>query len=148
MQQKQYGQKLKHNLIPGIGISTENAIGYFYDCIEDVLLSTAPMKLFYPVPDGQRLSIDAIVFLWLILNYRMLCSGITDDMKKYKANFFKNVDDFLEVYRNEVTRPVHLDRSKGHKQMFEWATGILNCAPSIKNTGLKYLEAKSLSEIK
>lgn len=103
LQCKESNGVLKHFLVPGIGISKKKVISYLYDCENDVLLGTPPMELFA----YKSLCYNTIVFLWLTLNYKIFCSGITDSMKPFKAEFFERVGSFLENYRNDVARRVH-----------------------------------------
>lgn len=109
-QRKKNKEKLKNYLIPGIGISTKSLVVFFYECEEDVLLLTDSLDL--TARCDSEMNIGAVVFLWLTLNYKLFCSGITEEMKKYKADFFVEAGKLLDVYRNEVTRPVHKTRQE------------------------------------
>ncbi|XP_052078033.1 uncharacterized protein LOC127715972 [Mytilus californianus] len=100
LKRKEYGDDLKHCLVPTIGISKKKIVIYFYDSEEDVLLGTTELDLF----GYKSICYDTIVFLWLTLNYDIFCTGITDSMKNCKAKFFTKVGSFLENYRNDVTR--------------------------------------------
>lgn len=117
LQQKKNREKLNNFLVPGIGISAKNVIAYFYDCEEDVLLTTVPLLLKEEQP---QLDIYTVVFLWLTLNYKYFCSGLTDEMKNYKADFFGVVGNNLDMYRNSVTRPVQSDHEKSKENMNAW----------------------------
>ena len=79
---------------------------FFYDSEEDVLLETAEMdlKIDLTVP---KISQTAVVLLWLTINYQIFCSGISDKMKKYNAQFFERVGDHIDFYRNETAFEVH-----------------------------------------
>ena len=76
-QQKYNKEKMKTCLVPGIGISTEELYFVFYDSEYDVLLESAPLFLC----GKGTLVTNRVVFLWLTLNYKLFCSGITAEMK-------------------------------------------------------------------
>jgi len=103
--------EIDNSLIPSLGICRSNVIVHFYDCKNDVLLQSFPLPLFI----DHSLNINAVVFLWLTLNHNYLSSGITEEMKVYKANFHQKVGDRLEIYQNKLTRQVH--KSTSHSEM-------------------------------
>ena len=60
----------------------------FYDCENDILLETPLINL---TMQTQMLDKSTIVKLWRVLNYKYLCSGVLEEMKKadFNADFFK-----------------------------------------------------------
>lgn len=64
----------------------------FYDSVNDVLLTTEKDLMlfqFHESDDPQHsLVVEAIVLLWLTLNYRLFGTGLGEAMKTYKAEFF------------------------------------------------------------
>ena len=56
-----------------IGISNEKLYCAFYALVYDVLIESDSVPLWM---NGQ-IYLSTIVFLWLSLNYRLFCSGVT-----------------------------------------------------------------------
>lgn len=109
LQHKLNRERMHSCLVPGIGLSDMSngkVKCFFYDSEEDVLLETAEMdlKIDLTVP---KISQTAVVLLWLTINYQIFCSGISDKMKKYNAQFFERVGDHIDFYRNETAFEVH-----------------------------------------
>lgn len=93
------------SLVPGIGISAKKLIISMYDCQEDVLLQSKPMDLC--LLEGG-LNCRTIVYLWLVLNHKLFCTGIPEQLKMYKAQFHDHLGpDYLKLYTKEVTKPFH-----------------------------------------
>jgi hypothetical protein len=108
---------LKNLLLPGIRISSKLLTIAFYDCENDVLLESSVLELF---SGSMTLNYTVILFLWLTLNYRLFCTGITDEMKQFKADFYKRLDDHLYIYLNDVTKSVH-EQCKPPTDNSSWA---------------------------
>ena len=108
LQQKYNKSELKNFLVPAIGISTSRVYVNLYDCENDIFLSSEKnLKLL-----GKNLYNEIVVLLWLTLNYRDFCTGITEEMKSCKADFHKRVDvDLLCEYQDNVKRPLPLPLS-------------------------------------
>ena len=110
LQHKYNKSELKNFLVPAIGISTSRVYVNLYDCENDIFLSSEKnLKLL-----GKNLYNEIVVLLWLTLNYRDFCTGITEEMKSCKADFHKRVDvDLLCEYQDNVKRPLlHLSTKK------------------------------------
>ena len=123
LQMKYNELKLKHSLIPAIGISTKHLYINFYDCINDVYLSSDTALEMFDERGGKcRVLVEIVVLLWLTLNYRYFCSGITEEMKNCKADFHKRLDDMISVYSEKFQRPVHVSSlaNKQHEKK-NWA---------------------------
>ena len=110
LQMKYNKRKLTHSLIPAIGISTKHLYINLYDCINDVYLKSDALKMFGELhgKGKKHLLPEIVVLIWLTLNYRYLCTGITEEMKNCKADFHKLLDDMITIYSNKVKRPVHV----------------------------------------
>jgi hypothetical protein len=109
LQHKQNSGKLRNSLIPSIGIIGEKFIVFMYDCENDVLLGSGVLSLFYK----GSIDVRSVIFLWLVLNYRLFCSGLIDDFKSFKSEFHTLIgDEYLRRYRNEVTMPCHEKSSR------------------------------------
>ena len=129
-QQKHNLEKMRTCLVPGIGISTEKLYYSFYDSEHDVMLVSCPLSMW----NVNNVVPYSMVFLWMVLNYRLFCSGVTDEMKSYKSGFFRLAGPFLEVYKSEVTMPAHRQRTKDTTDL-DWTILIgapmPTCTPSV-----------------
>ena len=117
LQRKFNDKNLENYLIPGIGISERKLLICFYDSVNEVLLQSFPITLF----EEKSISLPAVLFLWLTLNYRLFCTGITLDMKAYKADFLKKLGDCLNIYVDEVTMPMHVPHVTEY-ELCPWST--------------------------
>ncbi|XP_045158004.1 uncharacterized protein LOC123524120 [Mercenaria mercenaria] len=106
---------LENTLIPSIGISSRSLLLTFYDSQNDVLLSSKAIRLF----DQNTIIVSPVVALWLTLNYKLFCTGVTKRMTKYKADFFKRVDDLLNEYSDHVEKPSPVQRNT-QDDLFPW----------------------------
>lgn len=100
-----------------------------YDAENDVLLRSQPIKLFQ-TKDSTLLSTRCIVILWLILHYRMFCSGLKkinlrrdfQDLTKVKAGFKRKLTpESTNVYDSKLKSCVGLFpkvQRKGHIEDF------------------------------
>ena len=117
LQHKYNGMWLKHFLVPAIGISASHLYVNMYDCENDVLLSSEKEL---KISSGGKLFVETVVLLWLALNYRDFCTGITEEMIDIKAGFHRRVDDdMLSEYRDNVKRPFHMSSKKRENSEFE-----------------------------
>ena len=98
--------ELRNYLIPGIAIGTRDVLVYFYDPENDILLRSFDMILF----QEGKLTYSVVIFLWLTLNYRLFCSGLTEEMKKFKSGFFDLID--IDEFINNVERPLYIKPSE------------------------------------
>ena len=104
LQHKHNYEKLRNNLIPGISINNGKLVVFMYDCEKDVLLGSVAMDLF----DKNNIHMRTVIFLWLVLNYKLFCSGVIDDFKNVKANFHRLIGaEKLKKYKTEVSMPFH-----------------------------------------
>jgi hypothetical protein len=125
---------LKNCLIPGIGILKKEIIVCFYDPVNDVLLQSLPINLI----EENTVSIKAVLFLWLTLNYRLFCSGITDDMKPFTADFVKRLGNCVKIYVDEVTMPMHVTQVHvSEEDLFPWSS-MPRASGVRKNPDVKY----------
>ena len=131
LQQKLNKGKLQNYLIPGIGITSKYLMVCFFDTENDVLLESKPVELF----EGKSIRTLAVLFLWLTLNYRLFSTGITHEMKEKRSDFIKKLGDDLHIYKDEVSRPVHVPRMT-QQELYPWAkepvTSEFRIRPSLK----------------
>ena len=97
--------KLRNNLVPGLGISSRYILAYFYDSENDILLRSDDLLLL-----DKELVYKTAIFLWLTLNYKLFCSGLTEEMKTFKAGFFDVVD--IKEFTDNIGRPLHIKSSE------------------------------------
>ena len=109
LQHKYNKSELKNALVPAIGISTSRVYVNLYDCENDIFLSSEKNLKFL---SGRKLYDEIVVLLWLVLNYRDFCTGITEEMKSFKADFHRRVDDLLCEYGDNVKMPLHVSTRK------------------------------------
>ena len=100
-----------------MGILKKKIIVCFYDSVNDVLLQSLPIN----IVEEKTVAVKAVLFLWLTLNYQFFCSGITDDMKSYKADFIEKLGNSLDIYLDEVTMPIHVPNVTDG-ELFPWST--------------------------
>lgn len=88
-------------MVPNIVISPENFRVIMYDAEKDVLLCSNSIDLFNP-EESEKLSEKAIVVLWMVLHYRLFCSGMTNVKKKLlkecQSTFPKCVGPQWQIY--------------------------------------------------
>lgn len=106
LQQKRHPD-LENFLIPAVAVSKEQVAFCFYDSENDLLLQTPPIGLF----DESKVYLRraTVLALWLVLNYKYLCCGVPEKLRrpKYSAEFFTQVGSQLDDYRNRVESPCH-----------------------------------------
>ncbi|KAK3093719.1 hypothetical protein FSP39_019226, partial [Pinctada imbricata] len=100
--QKKRHPEWNNFLIPCIGIGDEDLLIMFYDSEHDILLESSLVPL-YSKLNKKKYSVEAIVVTWLAVNYNFLCTGLTNEMHAYKADFFAQAKSTLNVYENELT---------------------------------------------
>ena len=106
LQLRNHKTELRNYLIPGIGIGTRDVLVYFYDSENDIFLRSYDMTLF----SEGKITYYVVIFLWLTLNYRLFCSGLTEEMKTFKSGFFDLID--IDEFINNVQRPLHIKPSE------------------------------------
>lgn len=99
--QKQRHANLDSYLMPCILITPHSFQITMYDAENDILLCSNEIPLFLP-PSYDCLNPRAVLTLWLVLHYRMFCSGLklvdSYTLKKWKSNFKVFVDSKWEIY--------------------------------------------------
>ena len=116
LQRKLYKGKLNNYLIPGIGFKSNYFMVCFFDAENDVLLQSKPIELF----EGKSIRTLGVLLLWLTLNYRLFCSGITREMTAKQSDFIRKLGGNLHIYRDEVSRPVCIPQGT-QQELFPWA---------------------------
>ena len=99
--QKKFNPQFENYLIPTMGISNLHLLIFMYDAEHDILLESSEFSLMNYFGEQQMIPYRTILALWLTINYKYFCTGITETMKTrgFTAEFFKNVaEDKKRVY--------------------------------------------------
>lgn len=103
MIQKTCYPNFQNHLIPNIVIDSQS--GHFrilmYDAKNDVFLCSVLVPIF----NGSRLHMTSVIILWMVLHYRIFCSGIQDDPNKLgqvKCQFKEKVAEKWEIYSRSL----------------------------------------------
>lgn len=100
--QKQTHPEREHFLTPCIGVGYTELLVMFYDAEHDVLLESAKMPVAKAM-QPNKFSLIAVIVSWLVVNYKYLCTGLTEEMGNfYKADFFKHAMPKLDVYKEKL----------------------------------------------
>lgn len=101
--QKKTHPERDHFLIPCFGVGNSTLVVVFYDSEHDVLLESTHIPLFRSSGcDEYEFNDTAIIVSWLTVNYKYLCSGVTEDMKSFKGDFFEDVREKMKIYEGEL----------------------------------------------
>lgn len=101
--QKQIHPVRKHFLTPCIGVGNSSLIVMFYDSEHDVILESSRIPLFQTCGVNKYEFDDvAILVAWLSVNHKFLCSGLTEEMKKFTCGFFTEAKEKLKVYEENL----------------------------------------------
>lgn len=100
---KKSALQCNNHMVPNIVISKKKIKILMYDAEKDVLLYSRSISLF----DSQRkLSSIAIVVLWMVLHYRLFCSGLSgvdrDNIEMCKSGFPVLVGNKWNTYSNDL----------------------------------------------
>ena len=128
--QKHKHQEYKTFLAPCIGISKKHVVFYFYDSDHDFLLESSCFDLQVP---GRGIKKSTVLAMWLTLNYKYLCSGITVAIKEsgYTADFHTFGKDKMELYKNRLT--FGCGQSSSSKEYYD--AGDVSLAWNVKRSG-------------
>ena len=93
--QKKNNPAFENYLIPTIGISKKTIVFYMYDPEYDFLLESPQFDIFHM----ENLSYPVVLALWLILNYKTFCTGITEAMweRNYTADVLSGVTNNIKI---------------------------------------------------
>jgi competence CoiA-like predicted nuclease len=72
-----------------------------YDADKDILLCGMDLPIFYE----NHLNFTSIVILWMVLHYRIFCSGINgtpEELENVKCNFQEVTEEKWEIYRKSL----------------------------------------------
>ncbi|KAK3104072.1 hypothetical protein FSP39_024205 [Pinctada imbricata] len=104
--------RCRNVFIPNVIICPSKYFIVMYEPEKDILVWSQACPLFEPgLPSTLR--IGALITLWMVLHYRLFCSGgeIFDDVDEVKANFHDRVTpDCKDYYVNLRTGISHFDK--------------------------------------
>jgi hypothetical protein len=107
LQNQRHPEFLNH-MVPNIVISPEKVQILMYDAANDVLLCSNLIRLFN---HRNELLDQTVVILWMVMHYRVFCSGLEDVnssvLNQCKSNFQQLVDDKWEIYSHSLKNCVH-----------------------------------------
>ncbi|XP_062601299.1 uncharacterized protein LOC134263017 isoform X2 [Saccostrea cucullata] len=84
---------LQNSLIPNLLISPRHYRILMYDSLNDILICSVKLPIFQDKDKPRKLNIASIVFLWMVLHYRLFCVGI--DVKAILEN--ESIKDIKEI---------------------------------------------------
>lgn len=89
-------------LIPSIGVSKSRIQFHFYDSEKDIYLLSREMPLFYD--DAKKaLNLSTVIATWLVLNYKHLISGASEEMSEGKFGFHSKISkEILHLYKHDI----------------------------------------------
>eukprot|EP00105_Crassostrea_gigas_P013798 XP_011430234.1 PREDICTED: uncharacterized protein LOC105330313 [Crassostrea gigas] len=99
--QKKTHPELSNFLIPCVGIASSAMLLMFYDSEHDVFLESSLVPLLSSTCKNM-FTVEAVLVTWLAVNYRFLCTGLTDEMLPFKACFFEEAKNRKTVYENDL----------------------------------------------
>ena len=88
-------------LIPCIGVGNSELIVMFYDSEHDVLLESSSVPLFENLYSCE-FSYSSILACWLTVNYTILCTGLVEEFKNCKSNFFTHASEKINIYEEKL----------------------------------------------
>lgn len=101
MIQKAHHPNFLNHLIPNIVIDSGHFRILMYDAQNDVFLCSVLVPIFY----GSHLHTTSVIILWMVLHYRIFCSGIQDDpnkLRQVKCQFKEKVAEKWEIYSRSL----------------------------------------------
>jgi hypothetical protein len=105
--QRQRHPNALHHMVPNIVISPEKFEIVMYDAEKDVLLYSNSIFLFnLDSPENRSLTSEAVLILWLVLHYRVFCSGLDKAspavLERCQSNFKNLVESKWDIYSNSL----------------------------------------------
>lgn len=91
--QKQRHQHLSQDLVPHILICKKYFRIIMYDAENDILLRSSDCQL---MSASNDISCQSITILWMVLHYRLFCSGLSSD------SFQVKLDELKSGFREEM----------------------------------------------
>lgn len=101
LQKKRHPER-SNFLTPCIGIRSSELIVMLYDSEYDVLLESSSVPLFEN-DSSLEFSLQAILVCWLTVNYKYLCSGLCEEYKQHKSNFFVHAKGKIQIYQDKLS---------------------------------------------
>jgi hypothetical protein len=84
-------------MVPNIVISPEKFEIMMYDADKDILLCSNSVSLFnLDVPENRTLTNEAVIVLWMVLHYRIFCSGFDTASQAVIENCESNFKNLVQ----------------------------------------------------
>ncbi|XP_062597490.1 uncharacterized protein LOC134258906 [Saccostrea cucullata] len=99
--QKNRRPTLRNHLIPHIVISPSDFRILMYDAVNDVFLCSVLLPLF----QEKSLHITSVIIIWMVLHYRLFCSGIDIEprrLEQVQSNFRNLVQEKWDIYSDSL----------------------------------------------
>ncbi|XP_052692894.1 uncharacterized protein LOC128171201 isoform X1 [Crassostrea angulata] len=131
--QKQKHPEFLHHMIPNIVISPEKLEIMMYDSDNDVLLCSNPILLFnLDLPDDRTLIDETVLIIWMVLHYRIFCSGLNKAnpylLERCKSNFRQLVASKWDIYSKSLKSCV-----PGFPSVEKWPISeLIQCGKKLK----------------
>ncbi|KAK3089753.1 hypothetical protein FSP39_006213 [Pinctada imbricata] len=98
-------QRKRHpevGLIPCIAVSKTHIQFHFYDCEKDIYLMSNELPLF--TGEDDRLNCVTIMATWLVVNYKQLITGVTNEMENESRFGLLNAfsPEAVEYYKSDI----------------------------------------------
>ncbi|XP_061171272.1 uncharacterized protein LOC133180832 [Saccostrea echinata] len=101
---------LQNFLIPNLLISPYHYRILMYDSLNDILICSVKLPIFHDKDKPRRLNIASVVFLWMVLHYRLFCVGINvkeilengsiKDIREIQSKFPDRAGEKLPLYED------------------------------------------------
>ena len=85
-----------------------------YDSQNDILICSVKLPIFQEKEHPDKLSIESVVFLWMVLHYKIFCvginvqevldNGVITDIKEIQSNFREKARDRLDLYMESSSK--------------------------------------------
>lgn len=138
LQEKRHPER-ENFLTPCIGIGNSELIILFYDSEHDVLLESSRVPLFES-PVSCKFSYSSILACWLVVNYKVFCSGLVEEFKICKSNFFLHASEKINIYKEELKfQNVNSFQTNEPK--------LVKVASKVKSTPLMHETEKTILEV-
>lgn len=111
--QRKRHPSFQNYLIPNILISPYHFRILMYDSLNDILICSVKLPIFQDKEKCEKLSVESIVFLWIVLHYRIFCVGINvtellnsgsiKDLRDIQSNFPERAREKFKLYEESST---------------------------------------------
>jgi hypothetical protein len=105
--QRKRNPNLQNYLIPNIFISPYHFRILMYDSLNDILICSVKLPIFQDKEKPDKLCLESIVFLWIVLHYRLFCVGI-NTTELLNSGSIKDLSDIQSNFRERAREKFRL----------------------------------------